>query len=267
MAKIHIDNPDYGVFRSVAFVSSNAPAAMKARVALEKKYPHTSLEKADAIVALGGDGLMLQTLHRVMGKMVPVYGINFGSVGFLMNTPKPRQNLFDLLAQAIPADLCPLKMKARTVDNKTRTALAINEVSLFRETYQTAKIRVAVDGQVRMEELVCDGVLAATPAGSTAYNLSAHGPVLPIDANVIALTPISAFRPRRWRGALLPRQSRIRFTVMEPKKRPVSAVADHFQVRNVKQVDVIEDYKSELTILFDPEHNMEERILNEQFTP
>ncbi len=217
-------------------------------------------------MALGGDGTMLETLHRYMHRRAPIYGMNRGSVGFLMNTYN-EEELVERIAAAKPAELHPLRMRARTIAGEESEALAINEVSLLRETRFAAKLRIRIDGIVRMEELICDGVLVATPAGSTAYNLSAHGPIVPIGTGILALTPISAFRPRRWRGALLPHDARVTFEVLEADKRRVSAVADYTEVRDVKQVDITEDRDITLTLLFDPEHNLEERILKEQFAP
>ena len=219
---------------------------------------------ADIIVALGGDGFMLQTLHTFLGTGKPIYGMNLGSVGFLMNEYRP-DKLIERLTAAERAIVHPLRMKAHTVHGTTE-ALAFNEVSLLRQARQAAKICILVDERVRIAELICDGVLVSTPAGSTAYNLSAHGPILPIDAALLALTPISAFRPRRWRGALLPHRARVRFEVHESGKRPVSAVADDFEVRDVSAVDVAEDRSIAMTMLYDAGHNLDERILTEQFS-
>jgi NAD+ kinase len=209
---------------------------------------------------------MLETLHRFMPRRLPIYGMNRGSVGFLMNDYRE-----DDLDQRIPRSravvLHPLRMVARTVDGSVVNAVAVNEVSLLRETRQTAKLRITIDGIVRMEELIADGALVATPAGSTAYNLSVGGPIIPLGANLLAVTPISAFRPRRWRGALLQHEARVKIEVLEPKKRPVSAVADFTEVRDVGEVEILEDRSIELTLLFDPEHALEERVLKEQFLP
>ncbi len=248
----------------IAFVADRAPPARLALRQLKDRYRHVPPGEADVIVALGGDGFMLQTMHRYLNRRVPIFGMNRGTVGFLMN-------VFDAerLTERIDSADCftyrPLKMTATTVNGKKCRALAINEVSLLRETRQAAKIRISIDKRVRLEELVCDGVLIATPGGSTAYNLSAHGPIVPVGADVLALTPISAFRPRNWRGALLPNTARVSFDILQHEKRPVSAVADSTEVRDVIQVDVVEDKKLAALILFDPEHNLEERILNEQF--
>jgi NAD+ kinase len=248
----------------IAFVATDTTQAKKARAAFQSRYEHVSSTKADVIVAIGGDGFMLETLHRFMKRGVPIFGLNQGSVGFLMN--EISGDLIDRVAAAESVTLHPLQMTVKTANGKTRRAIAVNEVSLLRETYQAAKIRITIDKVVRLDELICDGILISTPAGSTAYNLSAHGPILPLSAEVLALTPISAFRPRRWRGAILPRGAHVRFDILEVGKRPVSAVADHTEVRGVVSVDVREDMEKSLKLLFDPEHDLEERILNEQFT-
>jgi len=245
------------------FVASSADDAQAALTSLRAQYRDAGPESADIIVALGGDGFMLQTLHGFLGRGKPIYGMNLGTVGFLMNEFSA-DGLPERLEAAEAAQLHPLRMHA-TTQQTTIEALAFNEVSLLRQTRQTAKIRIVVDDKVRISELVCDGVLVATPAGSTAYNLSAHGPILPIDADLLALTPISAFRPRRWRGALLPHRARTRFEILEPEKRPVSAVADNFEVRDVISVDVAEDRSISVTMLFDAGHSLDERILTEQF--
>ena len=250
----------------IAFVAADSELAQEARAALMKRYSETEPEDADFIVALGGDGTMLETLHRQMRRNVPIFGMNLGSVGFLMNR-YDEENLIQRLTLARPAVLHPLLMEARRVNGEMHKALAINEVSLLRQTHQSAKIRIIIDGRVRMEELTCDGVLVATPAGSTAYNLSAHGPIVPLGAPIMALTPISAFRPRRWRGALLPHTAVVVFEVLESDKRPVSAVADYTEVREVAEVRVREDRSVSHTLLFDPDQNLEERILKEQFAP
>jgi NAD+ kinase len=248
----------------IAFLAASTPEARKARQRLIAAHGAVAPDKASVVVALGGDGFMLQTLHRFMGRKVAIFGMNCGTVGFLMNR-------FDLdglparLAAAETVRLHPLEMIARKANGRIRRAHAINEVSLLRETRQAAKIGISVDGVVRLDELICDGVLVSTPAGSTAYNLSAHGPILPLDSNALALTPISAFRPRRWRGATLPHGATVTFAVHEADKRPVSAVADFTEVRDVLEVRVAEDRSIALTLLFDPEHNLEERILREQF--
>jgi len=251
-------------FEKIAFVASDMPEAVDAKKRLVARYGRVDPASADAIVALGGDGHMLQTLHRFMNDGIPIYGMNRGSVGFLMN----EYSEDDLVARLAAADVSrihPLSMIAYDSDGKAHKALAINEVSLFRERHQAAKLKILVDGTVRMEELVCDGVLVATPAGSTAYNLSAHGPILPINAPLLALTPISPFRPRRWRGALLPNKVRISIHVLEPDKRPVSAVADHRETRGVLRVEVEKARNVELYMMFDADHSLDERVLAEQF--
>jgi len=252
--------------QSFTFVAADTDEAGQALARLRKRYPTVAPEQADAIVALGGDGFMLETLHRFLTRGVPIYGMNSGTVGFLMNGFE-EEHLPERLEKADEVTLFPLAMVARTVKDKAREALAINEVSLLRETRQAAKIRIRVDGIVRMPELICDGILIATPAGSTAYNLSAHGPILPLGSGVLALTPISAFRPRRWHGAILPHDAEVVFEVLDYLKRPVSAVADSTEVRDVIEVRVREDRSTKLRLLFDPEHNLEERILKEQFLP
>jgi NAD+ kinase len=231
--------------------------------ALRARYGEAGPEGADIVVALGGDGFMLQTLHAFTAAGKPIYGMNKGTVGFLMNEFH-EADLLERLAAAEKAVIHPLKMTAHTAAGPVE-ARAFNEVSLLRETRQAAKIRILVDGKPRISELICDGALVSTPAGSTAYNLSAHGPILPIGADLLALTPISAFRPRRWRGALLPHRARVRFEILESAKRPVSAVADDYEVRDVTAVDVIEDRAIAMTLLYDAGHNLDERILAEQF--
>jgi NAD+ kinase len=245
------------------FVASDAPEAEAALKELRAQHEDAGPERADIIVALGGDGFMLQTLHAFLGRGRPIYGMNLGSVGFLMNEYS-KDGLEERLAAAEPAQIHPLRMRAYS-GGKVIEALAFNEVSLLRQTRQAAKIRVVVDDKVRIAELICDGVLVSTPAGSTAYNLSAHGPILPIDAALLALTPISAFRPRRWRGALLPHRARTRFEILEADKRPVSAVADDREVRNVDRIEVEEDRTISMIMLFDAGHSLDERILAEQF--
>ncbi len=250
----------------IAFVAAKTGEAEAARRALTALYPSVPFERAKIVVALGGDGFMLETLRRTFNREVAVYGMNRGSVGFLMNRYRAR-GLMGRLQRAERVRLRPLEMTATTAAGKVRRALAINEVSLLRRTYQTAHLRIQVNGVKRLERLVCDGVLLATPAGSTAYNLSAAGPIIPIGADLLALTPLSAFRPRRWRGALLPANSIIEFRVHEPAKRPVAAVADAFEVKDVVRVLVQQSRDHHCTLLFDPEHNLEERILREQFMP
>lgn len=252
--------------RKIAFVASAMPEALAAEERLRARYPSVPVEEADVIVALGGDGFMLETLHAHRDRGVPIYGMNKGTVGFLMND-YVEDDLEERIEGSVPASIHPLAMKAECVDGSTVEAIAINEVALLRQTRQAAKIRISIDDRVRLSELVCDGVLVATPAGSTAYNLSAHGPILPVSSNVLAITPISAFRPRRWRGAILPRESRIHFEVLDPKHRPVSATADTTEARNVVRVSVLENRQVAFSILFDREHGLEERILKEQFIP
>jgi len=251
-------------FEKIALVASEVPEARSALERLTKAYGNVPAGEADAIVALGGDGLMLQTLHRHMHDRIPIYGMNRGSVGFLTNDYL-EDDLRGRLARAEVSTIHPLAMRAVDRAGKVHDGLAINEVHLFRETYQAAKLRIAIDGKVRLEELICDGALVATPAGSTAYNLSVFGPILPINAPLLALTPISAFRPRRWRGALLPNEAKIQFEVLEPDKRPVSAVADHNETRTVVRVEVEQATDIDLLMMFDPGHSLDERILSEQF--
>ncbi|MCA0433977.1 MAG: NAD kinase [Proteobacteria bacterium] len=251
-------------FKRIAFVASESPQARRALQALQKRHGKTDPADADVIVALGGDGHMLQTMHRFVSTGAPIYGMNRGSVGFLMNDYGEK----DLPARLQAAELTtihPLRMVALTQVGDRQTAIAFNEVSLLRQRHQAAKIMISVDGQVRLEELACDGILVSTPVGSTAYNLSAHGPILPIGSPLLALTPISAFRPRRWRGAVLPQRAKVLLTILEPDKRPVAAVADHLEVRHVASVEIAEDKKKSVKILFDPGHSLAERVLNEQF--
>jgi len=244
-----------------AAVTDEAQDALKA---LTATYGQAAADDCDAIVALGGDGTLLEALHKYHGLNKPFYGMNRGSVGFLLN-PYKADDVPNLLKQAQSVTLHPLRMTAQTKDGAMVEALAFNEVSLLRQTRSASKIGIAVDEVERMPELICDGILLATPAGSTAYNLSAHGPIIPLSANVLALTPISAFRPRRWQGALLPHMAAVRFEILESDKRPVSATADSTEVRDVVQVDIRESRKVGVTLLFDPGHNLEERILKEQF--
>jgi NAD+ kinase len=250
----------------LAFVAAETPEARDACARLTHRYDGCDPGEAEIIVALGGDGLMLETIHRYMARRTPIYGMNRGTVGFMMNDYE-EDDLPGRVAAARAVVLHPLRMAASRLDGAVFEALAINEVSLLRETRQTAKLRIAVDGVVRLDELICDGVLISTPAGSTAYNLSVGGPIIPLDANLMALTPISAFRPRRWRGALLRRQARVTIDVLEADKRPVSAVADSTEVRDIRRVEIVEDRSIAPTLLFDPEHALEERVLKEQFSP
>lgn len=249
-----------------ALVASSTPAARAAEERLRATYDFTDLARADVIVALGGDGFMLQTLHAMLeGRAIkPVFGMNLGTVGFLMNEWR-LERLDQRIDAAKAFKVNPLRMDVTTVSGDELSMPAINEVSLLRETRQTAKIEVAINDRVVLPELACDGVLVATPAGSTAYNLSAHGPILPLGSGLIALTPISPFRPRRWRGAILPEGTRVRFRVLEPEKRPVSAVADQREIRDVAGIAVAVDRTTPLTLLFDPEHTLDDRIAAEQF--
>jgi len=251
-------------FERIAFVASPSPEAGEAREALTRRYGDADPQAADVIVALGGDGLMLQTLHRFMKSGKPIYGMHRGTIGFLMNE-FAEGDLKERLAAAQTAVIHPLLMRARDVQGKVHESHAINEVSVFRQSYQAARLRILVDGRERMPELIADGVLVSTPAGSTAYNLSAQGPIIPINAPLLALTPISPFRPRRWRGALLPDTAQVTIEVLEAEKRPVAAVADHYEVRSVKTVDVRMDHGISMHMLFDPGHSLDERILREQF--
>ena len=249
-----------------AVVASTTPAAQEALSEIRKRYKVIEPENADVIIALGGDGFMLATQHRFLHDNKPIYGMNRGTVGFLMNEYRI-DDIAERLAIAHSSKLHPLKMKAKNVYGSQHEALAINEVSLLRQTRQAAKLSVFVDGVMRMPELICDGLLLATPSGSTAYNLSAHGPIIPVGTSIMALTPISAFRPRRWRGALLPNEAVVTLEVTDHQKRPVSAVADYTEIRDVTTVSIEMDHSIATQLLFDPEHNLEERILNEQFTP
>ena len=250
--------------RRIGFEASDAPAAQAALAELHGRYKSVPPGEAELIVALGGDGFMLEVLHKHMQRRVPIYGMHRGSVGFLMNGYSP-DGLEERLEHVEPVRVHPLEMTARDRSGNAHSALAINEVSLLRETRQTAKLGVKVDNRIQIDELMADGILVATPVGSTAYNLSAHGPIIPLGAGILALTPISAFRPRRWHGALLPRRAMVRFEILESAKRPVSAVADDFEVRDVVAVDVAEDRNVTMTMLFDHGHSLDERILAEQF--
>lgn len=250
--------------RRIAFAASDSEEAQTALKTLSARYGQSPVEEADIIVALGGDGFMLETVHRHRTRAVPIFGMNRGSVGFLMND-FDAENLRERIAKAEAVTLHPLRMEARRETGETIPALAFNEVSFLRETRQAAKLRVLIDGVERMSEMICDGVIVSTPAGSTAYNLSAGGPIIPLKAKVLAVTPLSAFRPRRWRGALLPHDAKVTIEILEPLKRPVSAVADFTEVRDVSSVTIAEDLSVSVTLLFDPEHNLDERVLKEQF--
>lgn len=251
-------------FQHIHFIASPSEQAQSALCAMLRIYGQSELAEADVIVALGGDGFMLRTLHRLLSAGLPVYGMKLGNVGFLMNR-YDEENLLDRLSVANRVDLAPVCMLATTEAGAEVRALAINEVSLLRQTNQAAHIRVLVNGSIKVEELVCDGILVSTPAGSTAYNLSAHGPILPLGTEALALTPISPFRPRRWRGAVLPSSVRLQFEVLDCYKRPVSATADAQEVRNVVNVEVFAEPTVRLKLMFDPEHSLEDRILDEQF--
>ncbi len=248
----------------IAFVASQSPESQKAFTQLVEHYGNRDPDDADVVVALGGDGLMLQTLHEQMRTGTPIYGMHRGTVGFLMNEYSPH-GLIERLEAARVTVINPLLMRATDVEGKVHVHHAINEVALFRQTHQAARLRILVDESERMAELAADGVLVATPAGSTAYNLSAQGPIIPINANLLALTPISAFRPRRWRGALLPNSAFVIIEVLEGDKRPVAAVADHYEARNARRVEILSDKTIAIRMLFDPGHSLEERIVREQF--
>jgi len=248
----------------VAFIAADSAEAKEAEAALTQRYGNVDWQSADILVVLGGDGTMLRVMHRVISNPKPIFGMHCGTIGFLMN----RFDLDDLprrLSQTKRSTIHPLQMRARDRNGREERALAFNEVSLLRQTAQAAKIGIHIDSVERLQELICDGIIMATPAGSTAYNLSAYGPILPLGAGVLALTPISAFRPRRWRGAILPHRAEVRFTIHDRDKRPVSATADFREIRDVRDVTVIEDSSVSLTLMFDPEHHLEERILREQF--
>ena len=249
--------------KRIAFVAASTPEARDAYARLEKRYGNVGPNEADVIVALGGDGLMLQTLHNFMKSGKPIYGMHRGTVGFLMN--EFSAELPERIAAAQITVIHPLVMRARDAQGRTHEHRAINEVSMFRQSAQAAHLRILIDGQERLAELVADGVLVATPAGSTAYNLSVQGPIIPINAPLLALTPISPFRPRRWRGALLPDNANVTIEVLEAEKRPVAAVADHDEVRSVRSVDISMDHSGSINMLFDPGHSLDERILREQF--
>ncbi|MEQ8826516.1 MAG: NAD kinase [Parvibaculum sp.] len=247
-----------------AFVASEAADAQDALARLSTRYGNAAPEKADVIVALGGDGFMLATQHRFMNTGTPVYGMNKGTVGFLMNEYH-EDDLPERVAKAKKSRIRPLDMEAEDVTGRVHRAKAINEVSLLRQSYQAASLGIRIDGKTRLDPLVCDGVMVATPAGSTAYNLSAHGPILPLNAPLLALTPVSPFRPRRWRGALIPNSSKIDISINEVGKRPVNAVADHTEIKSVRNVRIRQDRESVGIILFDSDHSWDERILREQF--
>ncbi|MCX8998864.1 NAD kinase [Rhizobiaceae bacterium BDR2-2] len=251
-------------FQSISFTASSVPEAQAAYKELVRLYGDVSLDDADVIVALGGDGFMLQTLHATMNSGKRVYGMNRGSVGFLMNEYRT-SGLIERIAASVENKFHPLRMITQDIEGNSHSALAINEVSLFRQSYQAAKLRVEVDGTVRLEELICDGLMVATPVGSTAYNLSAHGPILPLEAPLLAMTPVSAFRPRRWRGALLSEKAAVDIHVLEPEKRPVNAVADNVEAKTVLNVRIEQSRDTTARILSDPDRSWSDRILAEQF--
>jgi len=249
----------------IHFHAADTVEAQTALKTLTKLYGQCDVAGCAVVVALGGDGTLLETVHKTFQSGKPVYGMNCGSVGFLLN-PYQDDHLIKRIENAQSVTLKPLRMLAKDTSGQITEALAFNEVSLLRQSRQAAKLRIVVDGVERMDELVCDGILVATPAGSTAYNLSAHGPIVPLDANILAMTPISAFRPRRWRGALLPAAAHITLDILEADKRPVSATADYTEVRNVTHVTIEQDNTITTTLLHDPDHSMEERVLKEQFS-
>ncbi|WP_254428452.1 MULTISPECIES: NAD kinase [Ruegeria] len=251
--------------KRIAFLASDVKVAQSARESLVKRYGNAAPRDADVVVALGGDGFMLHTLHNMQHLDTPVYGMNRGTIGFLMNEFH-KDDLLDRLAAAEEEVINPLAMKAMDQSGKIHEALAINEVSLLRAGPQAARLKISVDGRVRMDELVCDGALLSTPAGSTAYNYSAHGPILPIGSDVLALTAIAAFRPRRWRGALLPKIAKVRFDVLDADKRPVMADADSVSFPDIDWVEIRSEPTIQHRILFDPGHGLEERLISEQFT-
>ena len=246
------------------FLASSNNEAIEQKKVLEEQYGINSLDNADVIVVLGGDGFMLEAIKSHMSHNLPLFGLNYGSIGFLMNASN-KDDLIKRINLSQSIVIAPLSMKVKSFDGNSHEAIAINEVSLLRETHQASKIKISIDDKVRLDELICDGILISTPSGRTAYNLSAHGPILPINADVLALTPISAFRPRRWKGAILNNRSEVRFEVIDGKKRPVSAVADSTEFRDIESVTVKQDNENSIQLLFDEQHSFEERILNEQF--
>ena len=246
------------------FLASSSDEASSQKKILEDKFGKNDFDKADVIVVLGGDGFMLEAIKSHMNEKLPIFGLNYGSVGFLMNSSN-QNDLINRINQSQSIKISPLMMKALGVDGSIHEAIAINEVSLLRETHQASKIKISVDGKVRLDELICDGVLISTPSGSTAYNLSAHGSILPLDSNILALTPISAFRPRRWRGALLSETNKIEFNVLDNKDRSSSVTADNVEFRNIDKVNIESSNENKCTVLFDSKHSIEDKILNEQF--
>ncbi len=257
----------YRKIRKIGCIADKSSTAQAALAELQQRYDFIEIGRskaADVILVLGGDGFMLETMHRYHARKIPFYGMNCGTVGFLLNQYRPAQ-LLERIENAKPSLLHPLRMFARCREGKQHELMAINEVSLFRQTRQAAKLRVTVDHVVRIEEMVSDGILVSSPAGSTAYNFSAGGPIIPLDGNLLAMTPLNPFRPRRWKGALLPQDSSIYFEILDPEKRPVGAVADFTEVRNVTSVSIGAHKDMAITLLFDPEHHLEERIIHEQF--
>lgn len=252
------------MIEAIACVASKSPKAQAGLAELASQYPLVPIEEADAIIALGGDGFLLHTMHDYLDTGLPIYGMNRGTIGFMLNEFRS-DNLMERLNKAQAQNLNPLSMSATNIEGQHFTALAFNEVALLRYSQQSANITVSINGKERLDKLVCDGIMIATPAGSTAYNLSARGPIIPIGSNVLALTPVSPFRPRRWNGALLPHSATVEFNILDPERRPVGAAADSFEVRDVTSVTVFEDHSRPATILFDPDHSLEERIFSEQF--
>lgn len=253
--------------KKLHFLSVASTEAIKYKNELIQKYGNSDINETEVIICIGGDGFMLETLHNYLNYQIPIYSINFGSVGFLTNPKIPlEKDLPLILHEAQPTSLHPLSMTAYTADGKTHTALAFNDIFLYRQTRQAAKIQIITNDEIRLSELICDGIIVSTPAGSTAYNLSAHGPIVPLNSGLLPLTPICPFRPRRWRGALLPSSTSIQFLTMEEKKRPIAAVADFTEIRDVTQVFVKENRTIRSTILFNPGHELSERIVAEQFT-
>lgn len=248
----------------IACLASRSPKAQEGLAALAKQYTLVDVDKADCIIALGGDGFLLSVVHEHLHRDMPIYGMNCGTIGFLLNEFSTK-DLLQRLNAAEKLSLHPLTMTATTLDGHTLSSLAFNEVALHRYSQQSAHIRVLINGRERLDKLVCDGIMVATPAGSTAYNLSARGPIIPLGSNVLALTPVSPFRPRRWNGALLPHTAKVEFEIINPENRPVGASADSFEVRDVIRVSVEEDMSEQATILFDRDHSLEERIFSEQF--
>ena len=246
------------------FISSENPEAKQSLKKFKERYKQSEIDDSDAIIAIGGDGMLLKALRNSLKANIPVFGLNKGNVGFLMNELS-YEDLEKRVSIANKVITHPLKMKTNNIDNETVTESAVNEVSLSRQTHQAAHLKIIIDNKERLSELVCDGILVSTPIGSTAYNLSAHGPIIPLNANILALTPISAFRPRRWKGALLPENVKIRIEILDFKRRTVSATADNIEVRNIKKIEIFADKTKTLTLLHDPGHSLDERIMKEQF--